>query len=76
MNGGQFIPITIRQYGLIEYRDFLMFLPSNSTDLKAVLSYYSSYVVVNPEGDVHVSDEARECLAFEVAKKKPSTLQD
>lgn len=37
-----------------------MFLPSNSTDLKAVLSYYSSYVVVNPEGDVHVSDEANQ----------------
>lgn len=35
-----------------------MFIPANSTNLKAVLSYYSSYVLVNPEGDVHVSDEA------------------
>ena len=45
---------------MYEFRNFLMFLPATSTDLKAVLSYYSSYVLVNPEGDVHVSDEANQ----------------
>ena len=35
-----------------------MFLPADPTNLREVLSYYSSYVLVNPEGDVHVSDEA------------------
>ena len=41
-----------------------MFLPASSTDLKAVFSYYSSYVLVNPEGDVHVSDEANQGLGI------------
>jgi solute carrier family 25 phosphate transporter 23/24/25/41 len=33
-------------------------LPSNSPTLKTVLSYYSSTVSVNPEGDVQISDDA------------------
>ena len=36
-------------------RDFLLFLPTHSPNLKVVLSYYSSAISVNPEGDVHVS---------------------
>ena len=37
-------------------RSFLLFIPANTPSLKAVLSYYSSTVTVNPEGDVHVSE--------------------
>ncbi|KAF2152404.1 calcium dependent mitochondrial carrier protein [Myriangium duriaei CBS 260.36] len=40
-----------------EWRDFLLFIPPRSVGLKAVLSYYQSTVKVNPEGDVHLSDE-------------------
>ena len=43
-------------------RNFLMFLPADSTNLRSVLSYYSSNVLVNPEGDVHVSEEANQGL--------------
>ena len=43
-------------------RNFLLFIPANTPSLRAVLSYYSSTVTVNPEGDVHVSDEAVEGL--------------
>ena len=43
-----------------------MFLPLNAPNLKAVLSYYSSYVLVNPEGDVHVSDEGRRGLGNKI----------
>ena len=38
-------------------RNFLLFLPTRTPNLKSVLSYYSSAVKVNPEGDVQVSDE-------------------
>lgn len=37
-----------------------MFIPATTPNLRAVLSYYSSTVTVNAEGDVHVSDEAVE----------------
>ncbi len=37
-------------------RNFLLFIPANTPSLRAVLSYYSSTVTVNPEGDVHVSE--------------------
>ncbi|KAJ5740305.1 hypothetical protein N7493_000177 [Penicillium malachiteum] len=40
-----------------EWRDFLLFLPLNSSsDLRAVLSYYSATGNLNPEGDVHIND--------------------
>ena len=38
-------------------RNFLLFIPAPSPNLKAILSYYTSTVTFNPEGDVHVSDE-------------------
>ena len=41
-----------------------MFLPPDSTNLRAVLSYYSSYVQVNPEGDVHVADQANQGIGI------------
>ncbi|KAI7547446.1 hypothetical protein KC331_g5013 [Hortaea werneckii] len=41
-----------------EWRDFLLFMPTNSPGLKAVFSYYTSTVKVNAEGDVNLSDEA------------------
>lgn len=38
-------------------RDFLLFLPlQSSTDLTAVLSYYTATGNLNPEGDVHIND--------------------
>ncbi|KAI4277355.1 MAG: hypothetical protein LQ337_001846 [Flavoplaca oasis] len=43
-----------------EWRDFLLFIPAPTPNLRAVLTYYSSTVTVNAEGDVHVSDEAVE----------------
>ncbi|KAL8673028.1 MAG: hypothetical protein Q9168_002551 [Polycauliona sp. 1 TL-2023] len=43
-----------------EWRDFLLFMPAPTPNLRAVLTYYSSTVTVNAEGDVHVSDEAVE----------------
>ena len=43
-------------------RNFLLFIPANTPSLRAVLSYYSSTVTVNSEGDVHVSDEAAQGL--------------
>ena len=43
-------------------RNFLLFIPANTPNLRAVLSYYSSTVTVNAEGDVHVSDETVEGL--------------
>ncbi|TKA25246.1 hypothetical protein B0A50_05944 [Salinomyces thailandicus] len=41
-----------------EWRDFLLFIPTHSPGLKAVLSYYTSTVKINAEGDVNLSDEA------------------
>ncbi|KAI4089023.1 MAG: hypothetical protein LQ348_002746 [Seirophora lacunosa] len=43
-----------------EWRDFLLFIPASTPNLRAVLSYYTSTANVNAEGDVHVSDEAAE----------------
>ncbi|KAL8940447.1 MAG: hypothetical protein Q9216_002817 [Gyalolechia sp. 2 TL-2023] len=43
-----------------EWRDFLLFIPASTPNLRAVFSYYTSTVMVNAEGDVHVSDEAVE----------------
>ena len=43
-------------------RDFLLFIPTEIPNLRAVLSYYSSATVLNPEGDVHISHETVESL--------------
>lgn len=58
-----FAEVDTNQDGVIsfeEWRDFLLFIPASTPNLRAVLSYYSSTVMVNAEGDVHVSDEAAE----------------
>lgn len=41
-------------------RDFLLFIPATAPNLRAVLSYYSSTVQLNAEGDVHVTDDTVE----------------
>lgn len=41
----------------LAHSDFLLFIPAETPSLKAVLSYYSSTVQMNPEGDVAVNDE-------------------
>lgn len=41
----------------IHDRNFLLFIPAESPGLKAVFSYFATSVKVNPEGDVHLSDE-------------------
>jgi hypothetical protein len=38
------------------YRNFLLFIPAGTPNLRAVLSYYSSTATLNPEGDVHIND--------------------
>ena len=43
-------------------RNFLLFIPATTPNLRAVLSYYTSTVTVNAEGDVHVSDDTVEGL--------------
>ncbi|KAL8906503.1 MAG: hypothetical protein Q9207_001989 [Kuettlingeria erythrocarpa] len=43
-----------------EWRDFLIFIPATTPNLRAVLSYYTSTVTINAEGDVNVSEEAAE----------------
>lgn len=45
-------------------RDFLLFIPANAPGLKAVISYYSSTVTLNPEGDVHVSNDTTQGLGM------------
>lgn len=37
--------------------DFLLFMPPQAHNLRAVISYYQSSVKVNAEGDVHLSDD-------------------
>ena len=65
------------------YRDFLLFLPTHSPNLRAVLSYYSSTLSVTGEGDVNVSGEGVQGLGknflvsslfgviFDIAKNRP-----
>jgi len=43
-------------------RDFLLFMPAHEPGLKAVLSYFSAGVKVNPEGDVSISDEPKHTI--------------
>lgn len=37
-------------------RNFLLFIPANIPNLRAVLSYYTATANVNAEGDVHIND--------------------
>ncbi|KAL1971294.1 hypothetical protein VTN77DRAFT_246 [Rasamsonia byssochlamydoides] len=39
-----------------EWRDFLLFLPADSPNLRTVLSYYSATGNLNPEGDVDINE--------------------
>ncbi|OWP02015.1 calcium dependent mitochondrial carrier protein [Marssonina coronariae] len=49
-----------------EWRNFLLFLPINTNPgLKAVMSYYSSAVTINSEGDTSISEETLEGLGME-----------
>ncbi|KAI9888628.1 MAG: hypothetical protein M1814_006609 [Vezdaea aestivalis] len=50
-----------------EWRNFLLFMPMHAPSLKAILSYYSSTMTVNPEGDVVMSDETIEGLGYFLA---------
>ncbi|KAI9728173.1 MAG: hypothetical protein M1828_004634 [Chrysothrix sp. TS-e1954] len=54
-----------------EWRDFLLFVPADVPGLKAILSYYTASVKVNPEGDVQVSDETVEGLAPRIRHRPP-----
>ena len=61
MSGGisPHTPSSLRNYETwldMVNRNFLLFIPANTPSLRAVLSYYSSTVTVNSEGDVHVSE--------------------
>ncbi|KAL2127535.1 hypothetical protein VTI74DRAFT_10574 [Chaetomium olivicolor] len=64
---GFFDEIDLNHDGYItfdEWRDFLLFMPTNhdGSPLEAALSFYSSIITVNPEGDSLVSDETLEGL--------------
>ncbi|KAI9660271.1 MAG: hypothetical protein M1831_003579 [Alyxoria varia] len=48
-----------------EWRDFLLFIPADVPGLKAVISYYTATVKVNPEGDVQIGEETVEGLGKE-----------
>ncbi len=50
---------------LLGSRDFLLFIPATTPSLRAVLSYFSATVTLNPEGDVQVGHEAIEGLGTE-----------
>jgi len=41
---------------LKNHRDFLLFMPHGTPNLRTILSYYSAAASVNQEGDVHVND--------------------
>ena len=55
-NGGQFCRNVQFPY-LTHYSNFLLFIPATAPNLGTVISYYSSTVILNPEGDVIISDE-------------------
>ncbi|KAK4186047.1 mitochondrial carrier domain-containing protein [Podospora australis] len=64
---GFFDEIDLNNDGFIsfdEWRDFLLFMPTtpHGSPLEAALSFYSSIVTVNAEGDSLVSDETLEGL--------------
>jgi solute carrier family 25 phosphate transporter 23/24/25/41 len=54
--------VSMRNVANFQTRDFLLFLPTERPGLKAVLSYYSSTVMLNAEGDTQLSDENVESL--------------
>lgn len=56
------IQLTLAHSDRLQRRDFLLFLPTKEPNLRAVLSYYSSTVTLNAEGDVHVSKDTAEGL--------------
>ncbi|KAM0715920.1 hypothetical protein Q7P37_008434 [Cladosporium fusiforme] len=63
--------------GLIDYnewRDFLLFIPTQAPGLRAVLSYYQSAAQVTPEGDVQLSDEALQGLGTTLSFLKTSAF--
>lgn len=47
---------------LTVHREFLLFIPTLSPNLRSILSYYSSSVALGPEGDASVIDENIEGL--------------
>ncbi|KAL8931028.1 MAG: hypothetical protein Q9208_000130 [Pyrenodesmia sp. 3 TL-2023] len=59
-----------------EWRDFLLFIPATTPNLRAVLSYYTSTVTVNAEGDVNVSEEAAEGIASRPTLGTVTTSRD
>ncbi|KAL2018521.1 hypothetical protein VTK56DRAFT_733 [Thermocarpiscus australiensis] len=66
---GFFEKIDMNNDGFIsfdEWRDFLLFMPTNhdGSALEAALSFYSSIVTVNAEGDTLVSDETLQGLGM------------
>lgn len=50
-------------------RNFLLFLPATKPNLRAVLSYYSSTVTLDAEGDVHVTSDTVEGLGTHLFPK-------
>lgn len=59
----------------IRRRHFFLFIPAETPGLKAVMSYYANSVQVNPEGDVHVSDETRQGLGTAPSRSPFSLLR-
>ncbi|PGH10874.1 hypothetical protein AJ79_05234 [Helicocarpus griseus UAMH5409] len=39
-----------------EWRDFLLFLPASTSNLRGLVSYYAALGTLNPEGDVHINE--------------------
>ena len=46
------------------YRLFLLFMPSKTPNLRTVMSYYSSTLTLNAEGDVNISGDTAEGLGI------------
>ncbi|KAF2198898.1 calcium dependent mitochondrial carrier protein-like protein [Delitschia confertaspora ATCC 74209] len=62
-----FVEIDTDHDGVIsfeEWRDFLLFNPAPVLNLHSVLSYFSASMKVNPEGDVHISDDTIQGLGI------------
>jgi len=65
MSGGRKNLYFTRFYADME-RDFFLFIPADVPGLNAVLSYYTSTVKMNSEGDVGVSDEGVTSLGMSI----------
>lgn len=48
-------------------RDFLLFLPQEATNMRAIYSYYQSTVNVNPEGDAVMSSQTLDSIGYFLA---------